>query len=140
MNTASKEKTASRLRDKKIKATPQRIAILEYLESGFIHPSAEEIHKALRKKLAGTSLATVYNTVERLVELQEANKLNIAEDRARYEAKREPHHHFYCKECGAVIDISVTCPHHRTMEADGHKIEEIHGYFKGTCKTCLAGS
>ncbi len=130
-------RTIERLHEKNIKATPQRIAVLEYLESGCIHPSVEEIYNTLRNKLEGISLATVYNTVECLVKLEEANKICIADDRARYEAKRTSHHHFYCKECGTIFDIDVTCPHLKTMQAGAHKIEEIHGYFKGICKTCL---
>jgi Fur family peroxide stress response transcriptional regulator len=137
MKARTKDRTAGRLRKKSLRATPQRIAILEYLESAKIHPSAEEIHKAISKHVDGVSLATVYNTVERLVGSQEADKIFIADDRARYEARRSPHHHFYCKHCGAIFDIDIACPHLKTMQAGQHKIEEVHGYFKGTCAKCL---
>ena len=86
---------------------------------------------------SGLSLATVYNTLERLVELRAVDKIVINEERAQYDLARTPHHHFFCTTCNALIDIEVTCPHAKTWVAGPHKIDEVHGYFKGTCANCL---
>jgi Fe2+ or Zn2+ uptake regulation protein len=52
-------------------------------------------------------------------------------------AEDNMHHHFYCKRCGKIIDIEITCPNIEKMSEYGHKVEEIHGYIKGICKECL---
>ena len=39
--------------------------------------------------------------------------------------------------CGAIIDVDVSCVYQNTKSIDGHKIEEIQGYFKGICINCL---
>ncbi len=42
-----------------------------------------------------------------------------------------------CKKCGRIIDIDIACPNIRKTLEQGHKIEEVHGYFKGRCRECL---
>ncbi len=134
---STKQVVTNILRSKQVKATDQRVAILEYMHGNFTHPSAEDIYKTLHKKMKGLSLATVYNTLERLVELRAVDKIVINEERAQYDLARTPHHHFFCTTCNALIDIEVTCPHAKTWVAGPHKIDEVHGYFKGTCANCL---
>ncbi len=46
-----------------IKLTPQRLAILEYLNGNTDHPSAEDIYRTVSKKYPTMSFATVYNTL-----------------------------------------------------------------------------
>ena len=43
----------------------------------------------------------------------------------------------YCKKCGIIIDIDIKCPNMKKILSDGHKVDEIQGYFKGICKDCL---
>ena len=47
------------------------------------------------------------------------------------------HHHFLCKKCKCIIDIDLECPNLKKILKEGHKVEEVHGYFKGLCKNCL---
>ena len=55
-----------RLRQKGVTLTPQRMAIAEYLSNSKNHPTADEIHRVIRKKYPTMSLATVYSTLELL--------------------------------------------------------------------------
>ncbi|MFZ2197327.1 MAG: transcriptional repressor, partial [Thermodesulfovibrionales bacterium] len=48
------------------KLTPQRLAILSYLEGNKEHPSAEEIFRAVSDQYPTMSFATVYNTLAAL--------------------------------------------------------------------------
>ena len=132
-----KEIVISKLREKGVKVTPQRLAILDYLERSHTHPSAEEIYSAIVKSYPAISVATVYNTLDMLVDLGQVIKLKIGEDRVNYEYNLMPHHHFYCKKCRRIYDIMVDCPIAKKTEVEGHKIEECHGYFKGVCQNCL---
>jgi Fe2+ or Zn2+ uptake regulation protein len=47
------------------------------------------------------------------------------------------HHHFLCKKCGEILDIEIICPNLDRIIEHGHKVEEVHGYFKGICKKCI---
>jgi Fur family peroxide stress response transcriptional regulator len=53
------------------KMTPQRIAILDFLEGNTGHPSAEDIYKEIKKKHPTVSFATIYNTLETLKKRRE---------------------------------------------------------------------
>jgi Fur family peroxide stress response transcriptional regulator len=135
---AKKESIILKLRQKGVKVTPQRIAIINYLEDFKNHPTAEDIYHAIIKNYPAISLATVYNTLEKLEEIDEITKLKISDDnKVNYEYDQSPHHHFYCKACKKIFDIHVECEISKKQNFDGHKIEEVHGYFKGLCKNCL---
>jgi Fur family transcriptional regulator, peroxide stress response regulator len=134
----NKFKIISNLKNKGVKVTPQRIAIIDFLEKNKIHPTAEEIYENVSKAFPSISLATIYNTLEKLEEIGELKKIKISdENKVNYEAIMEPHHHFYCRSCKKIFDIDVKCSFSALKEVEGNKIEEIHGYFKGICKNCL---
>ena len=78
---------------KKIKMTPQRAAILKYLEGNTSHPSAEAIFDAVRKQYPMISFTTVYNTLQTLKDLDRVWELNIDDERKRYDPNVMLHHH-----------------------------------------------
>jgi Fur family peroxide stress response transcriptional regulator len=55
-------------RDIGFKLTPQRLAILDFLQGNKKHPSAEDIYRSVHKKFPTMSLATVYSTLSALKE------------------------------------------------------------------------
>ncbi len=126
------------LRDAGIKATPQRLAILKYLDTHHTHPTVDEIYSALRASYPTLSKTTVYNTLETLKSHGMVEMLTIEPHETRYDLDTSPHHHFLCKSCGRIIDIAVECPYLDEIIAGEHKIDEVHGYFKGICNDCLA--
>ena len=67
---------AIRLKEKGLKATPQRIAIYKYLEDSKDHPSAETIYRTLRESHPTMSLATVYKTLDSLKKAGLLQQLN----------------------------------------------------------------
>lgn len=120
-----------------IKPTFQRIKILEYLDKNHNHPTVEMIYSALYKKVPTLSKTTVYNTLDILRKHGLVTILASTELEARYEYNFDSHHHFICRVCGKIIDIHVKCSFVKKLEAEGHKIEEVLGNFKGVCKECL---
>jgi hypothetical protein len=56
------------LRQCDIQPTPQRIAVVEYVLKSKTHPTADEVLLRARKKCPTVSRATVYNTLNLLVE------------------------------------------------------------------------
>ena len=101
------------------------------------HPTADEIYSELKKKNPAISKTTIYNALETLQKNNLVQNLTISGSEQRYEKKDEMHHHFLCKKCRKIIDIEIACPNINKILRQGHKVEEVHGYFKGYCKECL---
>ncbi|MFZ5515014.1 MAG: Fur family transcriptional regulator [Candidatus Zhuqueibacterota bacterium] len=123
--------------EKGIKPTFQRMKILEFLDKTDIHATVDMIYASLFRKVPTLSKTTVYNTLDVLRKHGLVNVLTITESELRYEYFHEIHHHFLCRNCRQIIDLHVKCTYEEMMQIEGHKIEEIHGYFKGVCRDCL---
>jgi Fur family peroxide stress response transcriptional regulator len=89
----------------RFKRTPQRLAILEYLEGNTSHPSAEDVFRAVSKKYQSMSFATVYNTLHALTKAGTLRELTIDPERKRYDPNTSLHHHLICVLCGRIIDV-----------------------------------
>jgi Fe2+ or Zn2+ uptake regulation protein len=125
------------LKKHNLKVTPQRLEILNYLCNNYSHPTANEIYSALKKKNPSLSKTTVYNSLDVLHKHNIIFELTISKSESRYDFGHEMHHHFLCNNCGKIIDIDVECPFLKRAINSNHKIEEVHGYFKGVCEECL---
>ena len=131
------ERYVKQLKEKDLKVTPQRLEILKYLDCHRTHPTVDEIYQELKKKNPSLSKTTVYNAVETLNKHGVLQSLTITGTEVRYDYKHGMHHHFLCKKCGEITDIDVQCPNLESMLECGHRVDEVHGYFKGVCKKCL---
>jgi Fur family ferric uptake transcriptional regulator/Fur family peroxide stress response transcriptional regulator len=130
------DKYVSILRDRDITVTPQRIAVLRYLDHHRTHPDADTIYEELKQDNPSLSKTTIYNTLDMLRQHDLVKVLTIG-TKFRYDFNLRPHHHFRCRRCGAIIDIPQQDGHLDCMDTDGHRIDEVHVYLKGICKTCL---
>lgn len=131
------ERGVKLLREHRLKVTPQRLEILRYLEKHCIHPTADEIYNALKKRNPSLSKTTVYNTLETMHQQKLVDVLMISESERRYDLAHGSHHHFMCHMCGRIIDIDIACPHCNRIINGEHRVDEVHGYFKGVCSECL---
>jgi len=131
------ERYVELLKNNDLKITHQRLEILKYLYIHRTHPTAEEIYSELKKKNPALSKTTIYNALETLQKHGLVQNLTICGSEQRYDFKDDMHHHFLCKNCGEILDIEIACPNLDKMLEQGHKVEEVHGYFKGICKKCL---
>jgi Fe2+ or Zn2+ uptake regulation protein len=125
------------LKNNDLKVTPQRLAILKYLDKNITHPTADKIYRDLKKSNPSLSKTTVYNALEMLKKHNIIQVLTITSSEQRYDFRGGAHHHFMCKNCGDLIDIDIQCPHLKTVLKGKHRIDEVHGYFKGICENCL---
>lgn len=122
-----------------LRPTFQRIKVLEHIyKYRYQHPTVETIFESLHKELPVISMATVYNTMNAFYKKGLLNAITITGDEFRYDPYTG-HHHFLCLKCGRIYDINIKCPIALSSKkmVNGHKIEEVHGYFKGICKKCL---
>lgn len=134
------------LKDKGLKITSQRLAILQVLEdSADNHRTAEEIYELVKRKHPDIGLATVYRTVQLLLDLQVIDKINLDDGCIRYELGREHgrekhhHHHLICLSCGKVVsyenDFLETLEAH-IMDSTGFEVSDHEVKFYGYCKAC----
>jgi Fur family peroxide stress response transcriptional regulator len=121
---------------KGVKPTFQRLKIYKYLHDNKKHPTVDEIYRVLVKDIPTMSKTTVYNTLNMLVKKGLISAVNITGTEVRFDGEMTGHHHFLCEKCGRVIDIAIECPVCNEKEIQGHKITELHGYFKGVCGSC----
>jgi Fur family ferric uptake transcriptional regulator len=98
------------LRDHGLPVTHQRLAVAEAIFFAGDHVSAEDIAGRVAKGGGGpVGTATVYRTLELLVESGLATEHDFGEGFKRYEPGSgggEPHEHCICSSCGAVTEFS----------------------------------
>ncbi len=120
-----------------LKLTPQRLAILKYLEGNQEHPSAEEIYRAIIKKFPTMSFATVYNTLETLKRHGQVKELYVDPFKKRFDPNPVPHHHVVCIQCRKIVDIQDEIPiKPPTLVSEEFEILESHIEFYGICSQC----
>jgi Fur family transcriptional regulator, stress-responsive regulator len=122
------------------RVTPQRVAILGELRRRDRHATAEEIHRAVRSELRGTSTPTVYATLDLFVELGLARRIETA-TAALYDARLDPHQHAVCRRCGRVQDVDGTISVGRLVRAAREAGFEPQGaelIISGLCAECAA--
>ena len=121
--------------------TEQRAAVYHYLACTDVHPTADEVFRAVRQDLPGISLATVYKSLETLVGCRLAVKLTYAGQSSRYDGRTDPHHHARCVVCGRVIDlpgdISVSEIDALRKRAENFTVTSYRLELSGYCSGCL---
>ena len=122
-----------------INPSVHRIAVMDYLLKHRTHPSVEEIYSALSGDMPTLSKTTVYNTLKLFAEQGAAQMLTIDEKNVCFDGDTSLHAHFLCKRCGKIYDLPISEPMKETLESniEGHSVDELHYYYKGTCKNCL---
>ncbi len=130
-----------RLKEHRIKVTPQRIAIVEVMEHEG-HASVREIFEKIRQKFPTLSLATVYKNINAMLESDFIRELKIVGQDAKYELASAPHAHMICTACGKVEDIMIDTETllKEVGEASHYRIEHEMLQFFGICPTCLERS
>lgn len=126
-------------KEKKLKLTPQRIAVYKYLKSTKEHPSTETIYNALQEEYPTMSLATVYKALKVLVEVNLVQEINVGEGTFRYDGNVEPHPHVHCTNCFKVDDIegiSFSFLNDEVKNHTNYNILSNQVYFYGLCQDC----
>ena len=121
----------------------QREAILMYLHSTTAHPTAETVYQEVRKTYPKISLGTVYRNLSLLADNGEALRLNCGDGYDRFDGNPKPHFHFYCRECGRVMDLDIADLSNMNELAAKHFDGSIDGsltYFYGKCPDCAKGN
>lgn len=98
----------TRLIEKGLRVTPQRVAIYDAILKLRNHPTAEEIIAIIKKDQPHIATGTVYKVLDSLVENNLIRKVKTERDIMRYDAITENHHHLYCAESDRIEDYFDT--------------------------------
>ena len=127
------------LKTTKVRMTPQRHAILEFLVVAKSHPTADDIYKALEGKFPNMSVATVYNNLRVFKEVGLVRELTYGDSSSRFDSNTSDHYHVICNDCGKIVDFLYpgldeveTLAEHVT----GFKVQEHRMEIYGTCPDC----
>lgn len=130
-----------------LSVTQQRVAIFAALASSREHPSAEQLHRAVPRKLPSLSLATVYKNLEALKAIGAVADVNPLHEEARYEAALpgtgagRAHHHLVCVSCKKVRDLhDDALDSVRIRDPQGFDLRAVRVQAEGLCPECQARS
>lgn len=124
--------TAERLQENGIQASPQRLAVAEYVLFTDAHPTAEEVWAAVKARAPLVSRATVYNTLNLLVRKGLLRQVQLDEGRTGFDPNLEPHHHFIDEATGVVHDVPWDALEVRRVEAlRGLEVREYQVVLRG---------
>lgn len=106
--TKAIESFSKYLRVRKLKFTKERKVVLQQMFHHRGHLEAEDLLYSLRRKKKSASRATVYRTLELLVDSEIVRKVDLGHGHSHYELVLDhPHHeHMICLDCGKVIEFS----------------------------------
>ena len=120
--------------------TKQRELILNAISSAQGPISVNEIAEILDSSGNSTGIATIYRTINLLVEKKLIKCVRLQDAVQRYETANTPHHHhFHCEICDKVFDIEGCYLHFHDNEKkipEGHTITSHEITFRGICKNC----
>lgn len=143
----SQERFKEMLRDKGLKVTNQRLVVLQVLaEHKDAHMTAEDIYDLVKLEHPEIGLATIYRTVQLLLEMQLVERINLNDGCVRYEIGesyegegRHRHHHLICNTCGKVFsfrnDLLEGLEEQLEKELQFH-VSNHELKFYGQCKDC----
>ena len=128
------------LKNSNLKVTPQRIAVLEALNSLKDHPTAEKIKEFVVKNHPNIAVGTIYATLEIFVKKRLVIKVKTEKDIMRYDAILDDHHHLYCEETERIENYfndqltAMLEKYFKKKEIPNFKVKDIKLQLIGTFK------
>ncbi|KYG26925.1 peroxide-responsive transcriptional repressor PerR [Alkalihalobacillus trypoxylicola] len=127
------------LKSTRVRMTPQRHAILEYLYDSMKHPTADEIYKALEGRFPNMSVATVYNNLRVFKDVGIVKELTYGDSSSRFDCVTTDHYHVICQDCGRIVDfhypgldeVETLAEHVTGFRIHSHRME-----IYGSCQEC----
>jgi Fur family peroxide stress response transcriptional regulator len=123
-----------------MRLTPQRIAICKLLSESHDHPTSAMIYDQIRVQYPSLSLMTVYNTLDRLVNLGLVNALgNAGDDNSHYDGNTSSHINLACISCHKIVDMDspqITNLDHVVSDTSGYKLLGVRMMYYGLCPEC----
>ena len=130
------------LKNKEMTLTPRRAKLLEVLVASDNHPTVSEMHADVSRYYPGTSLATIYNTIELLKEAEQIIEIEFSGAPNRYDGRRlHPHPHLICTQCDRVEDLDDV-EQNESLDSisvvTGYAVTRRRNDYFGVCPYCQA--
>lgn len=95
------------IKEKELRYTKQREAILDTFLSSSGHITADELYNAVKRKHPDIGFATVHRNLKLMTECGLADEIKIGSHKTRYEQKfgHGHHDHLICMKCGRFIEV-----------------------------------
>jgi Fur family ferric uptake transcriptional regulator len=96
------------LKAEKNRITPERFEVMDAALDHDGHFGADDLYIIMKNSNSSISRATVYKTLELLVQCNLLSKRHFGENITRYESsfKRQVHDHLICVDCGRIVEFS----------------------------------
>ncbi|OPY06922.1 MAG: Peroxide-responsive repressor PerR [Syntrophaceae bacterium PtaB.Bin095] len=136
----TKERFVKAIREKGLKVTPQRLAVIDVLvEKGHLHPGANLVYEEAGKKARGLSLSTVYATLSEFSRLGLIRTMEYDRMENRYEGNLEDHVNLVCEKCGSIADYAMpaSLDPSEVTQRTGFLVTETRMECYGYCPDCL---
>jgi Fur family transcriptional regulator, iron response regulator len=129
------EEIEAKLKEAGVQPTLQRLALCRFVLCEADHPTAEEVKQWAEKNLEKISLATVYNTLNTLVDagLLKAFRLPHS-DKVIYDHNIDEHFHFLDEKTGQLVDIAAGDLSYEIKLPKKYKVKGLEVVFKGEIK------
>ena len=129
------------LREKGVRITETRKAVIDFIIQSHDHPSADMIYQALLPAFPNISLATVYNNLKVLIDEGFVSELKVRNDTTTYyDFMGHQHLNVICEKCGRIADMDLDLPDVQQEAADqtGYQITKSQMVVYGICPDCVA--
>jgi Fur family ferric uptake transcriptional regulator len=125
-----------RLRASGLRVTPQRRAVATaFAAEGSIHLTADTVLERARTIVPEISRATVYNSLNELVERGVLRTVSVGGGPVRFDPNTDAPHHFVCMACGRIEDVEPSGLGAIELAGD-LEVERVELVFRGRCAAC----
>jgi Fur family transcriptional regulator, peroxide stress response regulator len=135
----TKDTIIKRLKERGLKVTPQRLAIIEVLiELGDLHPGPRLVYHEAKKKKKSLSLSTTYATLDELSRHGIIKTLQFDKMENRCETNLQEHINLICERCKKIIDykVSIGVDQKDVAKKTGFSITDTRLEYYGLCREC----
>jgi len=125
---------------KATRETRQKDFVRNFLSITRIHPTAYQVVQEAKRKGVRVSVTTAYRILNQMVKLGDAVSLSGDDGQVHYDAVRNDHIHFVCRNCGSIKDVFLSqeeiVKFGQNLNLCIDHIQEVVAY--GICDDCLS--
>ena len=139
MPKVTRESIIQQLKEKGLKITPQRLAIIDVLiEKRDLHPGARLVYEEAKKKRKSLSLSTAYATLNELSQHGIIKMLEFDKMENRFEGNLDEHINLICERCKKILDykVPIAVDKREVVKKTGFSVTDTRLEYYGLCREC----